>query len=82
MTLTVKIFGPLAAAAGGHELVVHPQAEPLTCAGLRGFLMQQTPQLAALLPACRFAINHAYADEAQVIHPEDEVALIGLVSGG
>ncbi|MEI8195309.1 MAG: MoaD/ThiS family protein [Phycisphaerae bacterium] len=82
MTCTVKIFGPLAAAAGDRELVVQTDQNQLTCTQLRALLTRQIPQISALLPACRFAINHAYAEESQVIRPEDEVALIGLVSGG
>ena len=40
------------------------------------------PLLAGMLPACRFAVNHAFAADDRAIAEGDEVALIGLTSGG
>lgn len=81
MRIRVKLFGQLADAAGGREVEVELTA-PANCAALRAELACSSPGLAALLPACRFAVNHAFATEDQPIREGDEVALIGLVSGG
>lgn len=80
-TIRVKLFGQLAEAAGRGELPIEVSA-PATCAAVRARLAAERPQLASLLPACRFAVNHAFAAEDAQIDENDEVALIGLVSGG
>ena len=47
-------------------------------------LARACPAIADALPGCRLAVNHAFADgdDAPPIQSGDEVALIGMVSGG
>lgn len=82
MRVTIKLFGPEATAAGRRELPVEFDAAQATCEDLRGAIAQQHPDLADQLTACRFAVNHAFADESTRISETDEIALIGQVSGG
>ncbi len=82
MQVTVRLFGQEARAAGRATVSVHLDAERCTCGRLREALLAAEPCLAATLPHCRLAVNHAFASEAQQIAATDEVALIGLVSGG
>ncbi len=80
--ITVKVFGPEATAAGRREVTVAVEAERPNCAELRRALAEAEPALAPRLDHCRFAVNNDYAAEDQRIGPDDEVALIGPVSGG
>ena len=82
MECTVKLFGPLAQAAQCHELKLQLDGSDATLADLRTRLAAQAPALAPYLPSCRFAVNHRYAADTDPVHPHDEIALIGLVSGG
>ena len=79
--VVVKLFGPQAIAVGHPELAVElpPKA---TCKELRQKLRQVAPPLTASLPMSRFAVNHTFVGEAHPLSPSDEVALIGMVSGG
>ena len=49
---------------------------------LRARLGECEPRLASLLPACRLAVNCQFAADDQPITQDDEIALIGFVSGG
>ncbi len=82
MTVIIKLFGPLSEAVGRGELAIAVEHARPTCGEIRERLAAGEPLLAGMLPACRFAINHAFADDARVIAEGDEVALIGLTSGG
>lgn len=81
MTVVVKLFGPDALAVGRPQLAFELPPES-TCRELRQKLRQAAPRLAGSLTASRFAVNHVFANEAQPLRPGDEVALIGMVSGG
>ncbi len=80
MLVRVKLFGPEAKAAGTRETALD-LAEP-TCAALVERLAEEYPMLRPLLGTCRFAINHEFVDMSYKIEPGDEIALIGMVSGG
>jgi len=82
MEIHVKLFGPMSRAAGARQVAVTIDAAQATCAALRQKLAESQPALAPMLPACRFAVNHQLAAEHQSVGPGDEVALVGLVSGG
>jgi molybdopterin converting factor small subunit len=82
VTVTVRLFGQEARAAGRAAVTVSLDDRPCTCARLREALLAAEPSLAPTLPHCRLAVNQAFASEAQLIAATDEVALIGLVSGG
>jgi molybdopterin converting factor subunit 1 len=45
-------------------------------------LSTSLPALATLLPKCRIAVNHEFAEGEQMLHPGDEIAVIPPVSGG
>lgn len=81
MRVNVLLFGPCAAAAGCSTLPVEC-AEPCTAERLKLAMNVATPALIKLLPSCRIAVNGAFADPSHPITSADEVALIGLVSGG
>lgn len=82
MTIDVLLFGPAAEAAQTGRLPVPVEGGAVTCAELRQRLATLVPALERLLPASRFAVNHAFVADSHVVRPTDEVALIGLVSGG
>ena len=82
MHVTVKLFGPLAQAAGCQEVAVEVNGPNATCRTVREALAAAHSGLAPLMAACPLAVNHRYAHEEQVVAGGDEVALIGLVSGG
>ncbi|QQS09599.1 MAG: MoaD/ThiS family protein [Phycisphaerales bacterium] len=73
----------MARAAGASSILVDV-AKGASLAEARARLTQARPELASLLAACRFALNHAFIVDEGMTRPDegDEVALIGLVSGG
>jgi molybdopterin converting factor small subunit len=82
MNVTVKLFGAQAQLVGRREVVVLLDETDATCAALRRGLAAAEPQLESSLTVSRFAINHEFADDQQSLSAEDEVALIGMISGG
>ena len=82
MKITVLLFGPQARRVGRRDVVIECPGDSATGAQLRAALANAAPALADTLPASRLAVNHAYIGEEDPIHPGDEVALIGMVSGG
>lgn len=81
MRVRVLLFGPQADAAGRRAVEID-LPEPADCRALRERLAQVCPALAPTLPASRFAVNHEFAAPDHPIRAGDELALIGLVSGG
>jgi molybdopterin synthase sulfur carrier subunit len=81
MRVRVLLFGAEADAVGRRDVSVEAGEAP-TCADLRDRLVREHPALSRFLPAARFAVNAEFVDTARRISPGDEVALIGLVSGG
>jgi molybdopterin synthase catalytic subunit len=79
--ITIRLFGAEAEAQGDSQVTVRVET-PAHCGQLRRMLAERHPALAPRLPACRFAVNHAFVGEEHPVVEEDEVALIGLVSGG
>lgn len=82
MNVTIKLFGPQAMLAGRGEVTVTLTDEAPACAALRRALGETEPKLAASLPGSRFAVNHVYVQDAHRVRAGDEVALIGMISGG
>jgi molybdopterin converting factor small subunit len=76
MVIRVQLFGPEAAMLGKDVVEVHLQ-NTVTSQQLLQAIQQQHPLLHG-----RIAVNHAFAQPEQVIGHDDEVALIGMVSGG
>jgi molybdopterin converting factor small subunit len=81
-TITVLLFGPLAQAVGCDRVRLGVPRTAVDVAEVRRRLAEEAPTLAPWLASCRLAVNHDFADEDQTVSPEDEVALIGMVSGG
>jgi molybdopterin converting factor small subunit len=81
-SLVVLLFGPLSLRARADRVRVPVSAVPTTCAALRVALEGAYPELTELLPLHRFAINGHFQEEGATVGPGDEVALIGMVSGG
>ena len=82
MNVTVKLFGPQAMLAGRDAVIVTLPDEAVACGELRQALAEAEPRLAPSLPNSRFAVNHEYVREAHRVTATDEVALIGMISGG
>jgi molybdopterin converting factor small subunit len=82
MNLYVKLFGPQAQMTGKSALSVHLDGESPTVADLLRALAEAEPELARSLPKSRLAVNFEFADSSQCLHPGDELALIGMISGG
>lgn len=81
MVVRVLLFGgeALAAGAASVEVRVNDRAR---IEDVRAALGGQCPALAASMGHARLALNHSFARGDEVVSPEDEIALIGLVSGG
>jgi molybdopterin converting factor small subunit len=82
VNITVKLFGPQAQLARTRELIVELPDEDVTCGELRQILTRMQSPLSASLAASRLAVNQAFAAEDDPVRAGDEVALIGLISGG
>ncbi|MGE3109226.1 MAG: MoaD/ThiS family protein [Phycisphaerales bacterium] len=85
MRVRVLIFGPYAAAHGAAHIDLDLPDSPAPDASALMRALAASPASAAISPmleGARLAVNHAFAAHDQPIHPHDEFALIGLVSGG
>lgn len=81
MEVRVLLFGPEAHAAGRRDATLDVAA-PVTCARVKEALARALPMIAGNVSAARLAVNAEFAAPERVIAPGDEVALIGVVSGG
>jgi len=81
MRINVLLFGPQAALAKA-EVVTLELDEPASVASALSALSQAVPALEPSLKSSRLAVNHDYAGPADLLTDEDEIALIGMVSGG
>lgn len=79
--ITVKLFGPQAQSAQARELRLVLAGSP-TVGALRAALAAAVPALAPSLASSRLAVNHEFAADSDAVSATDEVALIGMVSGG
>ena len=79
-SLTIKLFGPQAQLVGKRELVVTP-AE-LTVGSVLSAISQTYPELASTLSVSRLAVNQDWTAPEDPVRASDELALIGMVSGG
>jgi molybdopterin synthase sulfur carrier subunit len=79
--ITVKLFAAMAEETGREELHM-PWQEGLSIAGVKQWLAEQYPVLAARIPAAMIAVNQEFVTDNQVLCDGDEVALIPPVSGG
>lgn len=79
--LRVLLFGPAATAAGAPSITLQFDAQP-TCTQVLDRLAEAHPGLRQIAPVGRLAVNRVIAAPTSRIAPDDEVALIALVSGG
>lgn len=82
MLIDVLLFGPQAAIANRDRVTVEIADGSATTASVMEALRHTLPKLAPTLDQSRLAVNHAYAGTNDVVSESDEVALIGMVSGG
>lgn len=82
MQVNVKVLGALPAILGRNNIELHFATEPVTCRELQSRLVEEGTEYSRVLAACRLAVNHEFASPDQMIREQDEVALIGMVSGG
>jgi molybdopterin converting factor small subunit len=82
MNIDVMLFGPLVEQAGVDRVRLGFETTTVTPPEIRVALAAEVPAIAGSLASFRLAVNHAFAPEHAEIGDGDEVALIGLVSGG
>jgi len=81
MQCRVKLFARARDLAGTDEVsVVLP--DTATVADLRQALARAYPALAGLLERSALAVDNEFANDAQPVRPDAEVALLPPVSGG
>lgn len=81
MKVAVKLFAAGRELAGASEAVVEVGAAPRV-GDVRRALAEQCVALAPLASRSLMAVNAEYAEDATLVSPGDEVALIPPVSGG
>lgn len=78
----VRLFGQQAELMAAREISVPVTESALTATSLLKAIAEAYPDLQQSLPVSRLAVDHQYIDDTQVIDPSQEIALIGLISGG
>jgi molybdopterin converting factor subunit 1 len=81
MLARVHLFA-VARQRAGRPVVEVDLPDGATVADLKAALRASVHDLAAILPAARFAIDSEYTDDDAPIPPGAEIALIPPVSGG
>ena len=81
-TFTVLLFGPAAELIGAETVSIELDSTAPTVHDLENALVQARPSLQELVEAGRFAVNTQIVRRETRISPEDEIALISMVSGG
>ena len=81
MQLTVLLFGPQARLADAKSLVVGVD-KGATAADVLKALIVACPVLGESIGSSRLAINQEFAAPGDAVSADDELALIGMVSGG
>lgn len=83
MKRNVLLFGPYAEAANAPAVeVTLPEDSPPTAGQVMESLAEQQPDLRAMLSAAMLAVNCRCVRSDHPVGEEDELAVIGLVSGG
>ncbi len=81
MQLDVLLFAAAKEAAQSESVSIEV-SEPARAADVLAALSQQIPQLGAILPSSRLAVDNCYVGDQQLISEHCEIALIPPVSGG
>ena len=81
-TLTVLFFAAARQRTQCSRLI-HPFDSPYTLKALKDELCEIYPELIELIPYLRWAVNHSFVhDDQLLLNHRDEVALIPPISGG
>lgn len=80
--LQVLVFGPQAQAVGASSVAVTGVTLPTTASVVLELLAEQHVELNSSIKISRLAVNQKFASDETEIQLGDEVALIGLISGG
>ncbi len=80
LTMKVLTFGIAKDIVGGPEMDL-PYIKNMTVAALKKAVLEKYPQFGKL-NSLAIAVNNEYADDHQIITPQDEIVLIPPVSGG
>jgi molybdopterin converting factor small subunit len=81
MNVTVKLFGPEARQASRPEVSV-TVAHDARAIDVLEALEKACGPLEGKIAHCRLAVNHEFVDPFKRVSAGDELALIGMVSGG
>ncbi|MCM2373181.1 MoaD/ThiS family protein [Aporhodopirellula aestuarii] len=76
------MFGPQAKLIGCDRLILSDVNFPVRVDELMPMLIHHYPDLSASIGVSRLAVNHEFAAADSLINAGDEVALVGLISGG
>lgn len=79
---TVRVFGMQSQAIGADRLTLDDVRYPVLASHVLTRIAETYPELSGSIGASRLAVNHEFADSQTLIHCGDEVALVGLISGG
>ncbi|MCC6681665.1 MAG: MoaD/ThiS family protein [Phycisphaeraceae bacterium] len=83
MKVTVLFFGPYADAMHDSSVTLDmPQQDTCTAGQVKAQLAERHPKLRGMLKSALIAVNHQAVPPDQPVHENDELAVIGLVSGG
>jgi molybdopterin converting factor small subunit len=81
MTVHVLLFGAEASTLGRSSVEIDIGADA-SCRAVKERLAQAFPAIAPFVRVGRLAVNSEFASPDRQVRPGDEVALIGMVSGG
>lgn len=80
--LQVLVFGPQAQAVGASAVSVAGVTFPAMASDVLRMIAEQHSELQSSIKVSRLAVNQNFAGDDTEIQFDDEVALIGLISGG
>jgi len=82
MKMTVLLFGPYADAVKESSVTVDIASSTCSAGEVKASLGQQYPGLSGMLSAALIAVNHQAVPPGHPVQESDELAVIGMVSGG
>jgi molybdopterin converting factor small subunit len=81
-TFKVKMFGLFREAAGKKEVTLSFDSGHITVADLKKRLLDSYPALASTNTSTLIAVNRKVAADSATVLPDDEIALLPMISGG
>lgn len=82
MKLTVLLFGPYADVVGDSSVELEIPSPVCTSCDVKTMLGEKYPVLQTLLKGAVIAVNQQIAGPDDTVRSTDELAVIGMVSGG